>query len=120
MIEKDFFIDTLKIMPENSICYLQAPNLSSKLLLSKLEQSEFKYYRYLKLNDINRQLIINCISLENIQEEIQSIEIRRNGVLLFEGFDGVEFGTISSKLKLTDDYIKKYINDDFCNISINW
>ncbi|WP_418264584.1 hypothetical protein [Flavobacterium faecale] len=120
MIEKDFFIDTLKIMPENSICYLQAPNLSSKLLLRVLQDSEYEYYLKIKLDNLNRKLLINCILSENIQEDLQSIEIKKDDELLFEGFDGVEYGTISNKLKLTEDYIKKYINDDFCNISNDW
>lgn len=120
MIEQDFFIDVLKIMPENSVCYLQAPNLSSTALLSKLSPSEFEYYLLLKLDTINRLLIIDCVLSENVQEDIQMIEIKYNNKLLFQGFDGVEYGTISNKLKLTDDFIHKYINNDLCNISMEW
>jgi len=120
MIEQEFFIDILKIMPENAVCYIQAPNLSSANLLSKLNKSNVEYFKVLVLDDFNKQLIINCVLLENIQDDIQSIEIRFKDQLLFEGFDGVECGTVSKKLKLSDDFISKYINDDICNISTFW
>jgi hypothetical protein len=120
MEEQDFFIDVLMIMPINAVCYIQAPNLDSINLLNKLKQSNSEYFRLLELDDFNRQLIIDCILLENIQEDIQTIEIRYKDQLLFEGFDGVECGTISNKLKLTDNFINKYINGDLCNISTDW
>lgn len=120
MIEQEFFIDVLKILPLNSVCYLQAPNLGSIVLLKQLKQSNVEYYKLLELDDFNRQLIIDCILLEKIHEDIQAIEIKYKNQLLFQGFDGMECGTVSNKLKLSDDFINKYINDDLCNISTDW
>ncbi|WP_264531659.1 hypothetical protein [Flavobacterium sp. N502540] len=120
MIEQEFFIDILKIMPTNAVCYLQAPNLSSINLLNKLKQSDLVYFSVLELNESNLQLIINCILEEDIQDDVQTIEIRYENYLLFEGFDRVQYGTVSNKLKLRDDFLNKYINDDLCNISTIW
>lgn len=119
-IEQSFFIEILNIMPLNSVCYLQAPNLDSSALLKKLEETEYPYYKSIEISNVNKELIIDCILNEDIQDDIQSIQIRFGETLLFEGFDGVEFGTISKNIALTNDFIEKYVNDDFCNISNDW
>ncbi|SDI26805.1 hypothetical protein SAMN04488062_1334 [Flavobacterium omnivorum] len=119
-IEQSFFIEILNIMPLNSVCYLQAPNLESSTLLKKIEDTDYPYYKSIKINRVNKELIIDSILNEDIQDDIQSIQIRFDGVLLFEGFDGVECGTISKNIDLPSDFVEKYVNDDFCNISNNW
>ena len=117
--EQAFFIDVINILPLNSVCYLQAPDLSSKTILFRLKLTEYPYYKSLELNQENKNLFIESILHENIQEDIQSIEVRNNDTLLFEGFDCVEYGTISRTLLLSDYFKRNYINDNFCNISEN-
>lgn len=118
--EQSFFIEVLNIMPLDSVCYLQVPNLDSSTLLKKMEDTEYSYYKSIKINSVNKELIINSILNEDIQDDIQSVQIKFDNVLLFEGFDGVECGTISKKIDLPSDFVRKYINDDFCNISNDW
>jgi hypothetical protein len=118
--EKSFFIEILNIIPLNSVCYLQAPNLELLKLLKNLEDTEYSYYKSIKINPVNKKLIIDSILYDDIQNDIQSIQIRFNDTLLFEGFDGVKYGTISKSIDLPNHFIENYINDDFCNISDEW
>jgi hypothetical protein len=118
--EKLFFIDSLNLMPNDSICFIQAPNLESIEIKSVLKATEYPHYVSLQLNSSNLYLLCEKIINEDIQEDIQAIEIRHNGKLLFKGFDSVEYGTISKDVILPNEYIENYINEDFCNISENW
>lgn len=118
--EKTFFIDSLNLMPINSICFFQAPNLDSPELQNLLNATDHAYYVSLELSSINLKLFIKKIIDDDIQDDIQSIEIRVGNKLLFKGFDSVEFGTISKDIILPNEYKNKYINNDFCNISENW
>jgi hypothetical protein len=119
-IELTFFIDILKILPLNSICYIQAPSLTSTILLEHLEFAKVPYYRCFQLNVFNKKLFTDCITNENIQEDIQSIEIRLDDLLLLEGYDGLEYFTISKTLKLPDCLYEKYLYEDVFNISMDW
>ena len=62
----------------------------------------------------------DCITNENIQEDIQSIEIRLDNLLLLEGYDRLEYFTVSKALKLPDCLFEKYINEDVFNVSKDW
>lgn len=119
-IELNFFIDILKILPLNSICYIQAPSLTSTILLEHLEFDKEPYYRYFQLDTFNRKLLTDCIINENIQEDIQSIEIRLDDLLVLEGYDRLEYFTVSKVLKLPDCLYEKYFDKDVFNISKDW
>jgi hypothetical protein len=48
------------------------------------------------------------------------LEIRQDGNLLFEAFDGMEIGTVSEKFNLPDEFITKYINPGMLTVSSEW
>src|ERR1700710_2795647 len=93
--EAVFFIDTIGLMPENSVLFIQAPSLESEIILSLLNNTQFVYYKSIILNSENKKVLIEEVISDNVQREFQSIEIRDKEVLLFEAYDGVEFGIIS-------------------------
>lgn len=50
---------------------------------------------------------------------IQNMQVKKDGILLFEGFDGVEFGTISKTILIPEWFKEKYIPDT-CTVSMEW
>ena len=50
---------------------------------------------------------------------IQKLEIRENGVLLFEGFDGCEYGMISKWVIIPEWFKEKYVTET-CIVSNEW
>src|SRR5688500_15267886 len=97
-LEKSFIIDVINLMPEDSIAFIQAPSLESEPIVKRMEKTVFEYDTSIRLSKENKDLLIEEIINSDIEHYIQSIEIRNNGRLLFEGFDGVEFGTFSSHM----------------------
>lgn len=89
-----------------------------KLLDIPFEHSPNNYT--LILTDIVRDKLKAIIDTENLQEHIYRLEISARGILLFEGYDGLEFGTISKAFALPHDFVRKYIKDDMCVISKDW
>jgi len=118
-IEKSFFVDLLSILPENIDCFIQAPSLENTVIEKMLQDSEYGYYKLLQLNSANRDTFVNQEEETLFSVYIQNIQIRKEGVLLFEGFDGVEYGTISNKVQVPDYFKVKYIPDT-CMISSEW
>jgi len=118
-LEKSFIIDVINLMPEDSSAFIQAPSLEAESIVKRMEKTEFEYYTSLKLSRENKDLLIQEIINNDIEDYIQSIEIKNNGQLLFEGFDGVEFGTISSHMNLPEEF-SKYLTEEICTISNDW
>lgn len=50
---------------------------------------------------------------------MQKIEIRQNGVLLFEGFDGCVYGTISKNAIIPKWFKEKHFPEN-CTLSNEW
>lgn len=55
---KSFFIDVLKLVPEGSILYIQAPSSDNSWLNSKMENTEYDYYKSLILTPENRSAFV--------------------------------------------------------------
>jgi hypothetical protein len=118
--QQAFFIDLINLMPLGSTLFIQSPDLETKSILQIMETTQFDYFKKIVLTSENKNVLFSDIVSNNIQENIQLIEIRDKEELLFEGYDGVKFGTISKKIKLPDDFVYNYIDKDICTISINW
>ena len=118
---KSYIIDVLNLVPDNSICFIQAPSIDeSSTLNDVLTPSEFDCYHQVILSPTNKKTIIEIIKDEEIEADFQSIEIRHNGKLYFEGYDGMQFGTISKELEFPENFIKNYIDSDMCSIAAEW
>jgi len=118
--EQNYFIAVINQMPANSIIFLQASDLKIKNILDILHQSELKYYKWLLLNEKNKELLINEITNNNLQDNIESLEIRKDDKLLFEGFDKMDYGVISKDIYLSNEFIEKFVKGDMCIISSEW
>ena len=109
-----------KSVPDNSVCFIQLPSNENPDFLNLMTLSPFEYYKQIILTPSNKESIIKVIEAENVEEYFQSIEIRFNEKLLFEGYDGIKYGTISRSLQLTDRFIYNFINEEMCIISEEW
>jgi hypothetical protein len=102
-----FLIDVLNILPEEVECFIQAPSLDNNIVNDMLKNSDYDYYKLLRLDKVSKDKFIRQELETSFSIYIQSIEIKKNGILLFEGFDGVEFGMISQKV-LLPGWFKKH------------
>jgi hypothetical protein len=112
-------IDILSIIPEKSECFIQAPSLENIVIKNILRDSNFDYYKFLILDKTTKAKLIEQEVETSFAIYIQSIEIKNNDNLLFEGFDGVEYGIISKNLVVPEWFKNKYIPDT-CIISNDW
>lgn len=115
----EFFIDLFNILPESVTCFIQAPSLENNIIKNMLQDSEYDYYKLVTINSVNKEKFISQEIETSFSMYIQKIEIKQNNVLLFEGFDGIEFGIISKTVILPDWFKIKYISD-VCTISKEW
>lgn len=115
-----FFIDIIKIMPDNIDCYIQAPDLEDDVILKMMKASEYAYYNCIHLNKKNRSNFIERVKGENTVEYFQSIEIKKDSILLFEGYDGIESGKISKRIKIPEWFKEKYKENWDYTISKDW
>jgi len=104
-----FFIDLMSILPDDIECLIQAPDLENHEIESMLQDSEFEYFKKLQLDCDSKKKVIRLEEDTFFTSLIQGIEIRERGTLLFEGFDGVQFGSISSKINVPGWFREKYI-----------
>jgi hypothetical protein len=103
-----FFIDLLNILPQEVECFIQAPSLENTVVEAMLQNSEFDYFKVLTLDVTKKKEIVRQEIETFFSGSIQSIEIKKSGVLLFEGYDGVEFGSISREVFIPDWFKEKY------------
>jgi hypothetical protein len=115
-----FITEVINLVPQDSICFIQAPSIESLTYLELVTASSFDYYKQIILTGSNKRLLGKVIADENIEEFFQSIQIRFNDKLLFEGYDGMEYGIISKTLPLTDFFKKNLIDKKLCVVSEEW
>ena len=117
---QSYTIDIIKLVPDNAILFIQAPSNETPDFLQLLEQSPYQYYKQVILSPQNKKALIDLISTQEVQMDFQSIEIRLNNMLLFEGYDGMEYGTISKTVDLTEDFRKNYLKTEMFHVSSEW
>jgi len=115
-----FFIDILNILPDETDCYIQSPDLDDDELLQIMEDSDHDYYKKIHLDHENKIFLIEKLKNNNVNEFFQSIEIKKDSILLFEGYDGIDSGIISKSIYIPDWFKKKYKEIWDYSISIDW
>lgn len=118
--EQCYFKEVINLVPDDSICFIQAPSLEDSEILHLMEPGKFSYYQQVKLTAFNKKMLLEILATEEIVQYFQSNEIRFNDQLLFQGHDGMGIGIISKNLILPDQFINKYINDELCIVSKEW
>lgn len=118
---QSYIINVINIVPDNSVCFIQTPGVEhSSALNNLLTPSKFPYYHQVILSLLNKEALIKIVKDEKVQEYFQSMEITTNNKLNFEGYDGMEYGTISKDIKLTDNFIRDYVDEHMCVVSEKW
>jgi len=115
-----FFVDIINLVPDNSICYVQAPSLENSELLALLSESPYKYYKQVILSPSNKSLFCKIVSKEGVEIYFQSIEIKFNNDLLFKGYDGMDYGTISKRIELPAEFVNTHFPKEMYNVSQDW
>jgi hypothetical protein len=88
--------------------------------LELMQPTQFEYYKKIVLGEANKKKLLMEIKNHNIEEDFQSIEIRINNQILFEGYDCMEYGMVSKNFEIPLWFINKYIKNDMCSISNDW
>lgn len=113
-------LDVISILPDGVDCYIQAPSLEDEVILGLMSPTQHEYYKSIKLEGVNKEVFLQRVKNNPIEEYFHSVEIKLDDKLLFEGYDGIEFGTISNTIKLPEWFREKYIKAEMCNISNEW
>ena len=118
---KPYIIDVINVVPDNSVCFIQAPSIEGDSALNDLLMpSQFPYYQQVILSAANKETLVMIVENEEVEGYFQSMEIRHNGKLCFEGYDGMKYGTISKDINLPDTFIRDYITGGMCIVSFEW
>ena len=115
-----FLLDVLNILSAEVDCYIQAPSLDDEVVLSLMDKTVFEYFSGIKLNSFNKEILIERIKNHCITYYFQKIQIRLNDKLLFEGYDGVEYGVLSKDLNIPQWFFEKHIITETCCLSLDW
>ncbi|HRD59056.1 MAG TPA: hypothetical protein PK504_13495 [Ferruginibacter sp.] len=118
--DDSLLINVLKILPEEIDCYIQAPSLENESILNMMSETEWDYYKLIKINNLNKESFCNSLNDSTITQYFQNIELKNSNKMLFQGFDGVEIGIISKYIKIPIWFRDKYIISGDCTISIDW
>lgn len=115
-----FFIDVIAILPQEIDCYIQAPSLEDKIIINMMRQTEYDYYTCIHLNEANKRVFIERLRNSTVVEYFHSIEIKKDLILLFEGYDGIESGTFSKTVNIPSWFKEKYKENWIYSISKDW
>lgn len=116
----NLLLDALNVLPEEVECFIQAPSLENEVVQKMMTDSDFDYYKVVKLNNKSKKKFIDQVLAYSIADYFQNIQIKYNSKLLFEGFDGVEFGTLSKSIIIPEWFKEKYILTGLCTVSDEW
>lgn len=113
-------IDVISILPGEIDLQIQAPSLDDEVILKMWDDTEYPYFKGIRLDNTTKELFFNRIKNYPIVSDFQSIEIRHNTKLLFEGFDGVMYGSLSNTILIPNWFKEKYIENEDYFIADNW
>lgn len=116
-----FFIDVLKVLPDELDCFIGTYDLDDSMALSLMSDiSDNAFDKYIRLNYQSKNLFIERLVKATIVEYFQIIEIKKNSLLLFRGYDGIESGSISNTILMPDWFKQKYKEGWDFTISKDW
>jgi hypothetical protein len=114
-----FFKTIINIMPTNSECFIQSPHREFVDAIKMGEYEIANLYIQISLSEKNRQ-VLTQIANHDIQDYIQYFKIISAEGLLFEGFDGFEFGLVSRQLSHLRPVLQKFIDLEYCAFASDW
>lgn len=112
-------VDVLNILPSDIECLIQAPSLKNEFIESIWIVSDSYYFTIQLIESIRDKFITQIIDYK-ISDYFHNIEIRYNDKLLFEGYDGIEYGCLSKDIIIPNWFNERYILNEDCIISNEW
>lgn len=114
-----FLLDLLSMVSsDNIVCYIQAPDIEN--LYSILSISDDPALMLMKTDAISLKIIEEEIKLNNIQDYIQYITFIKGNNVIYEGYDGLEYGIFSKYFNIPHWFIEKYEKYDCYGIATTW
>lgn len=115
----DFFLDIIHLFSATDCdCYLQAPDLDNDLIQDFLDDCTIPYFVKIRLSAENALRFTDLELNHRVSQWIQSMEIRKDAKLLFEGYDSIEYGLFSKEVAIPDWFRGKH-KENF-GTSPNW
>lgn len=115
-----FFIDVLKLMPIDISLYIQSPHEEVLGVLNEIGCTQEDVYHVVSMNDEVLGFLIEKVIEGSIEEFIHSIQIKKGNELLFEGYDGLEYGVFSKEITIPNDFKRTYEANGMLLISNEW
>jgi len=106
-------------MPLNADCYIQSPHEEFIKAIIGINYVQDEIYIKIKLTEENKTILLR-ITVESLEEYIQSAKIKYNGELLFEAYDGFEYGILSKRFNIENSILKEIVVQGNCTISKEW
>ena len=117
---QQLFIDILRLVPFEADLLIQSPHEEVLSVLEDIEHTKGEVFNTIKLSKENRQKLVYEVIYNDIEEYMQSIQIKIGDQLLFEGYDGMEYGTFSKEFHLPPEFLEKYTPKEMVSISNEW
>jgi hypothetical protein len=112
--EQLILIDILKIVPDSSTCFINAPSIDEGSAILNLLTASSNYDWTLILSTDNKKNLSDIITVESIQDYFHKLDIKNDNSLLCESFDGMTTVILSEKLNIPDWFANKYVRDGNC------
>lgn len=116
-----FFVDVIGILPNKIDCFISSYDIEDEIaiaLMSDINEGDFD--KYININESNKNIFINRLKKATVVEYFQSIEIKKDSILLFRGYDGIESGTFSKIVNIPDWFKEKYKEGWTYSVSTDW
>ncbi len=117
---QEYFIDILNLVPVNFFCYIQSPHEEILEVLKYMSPAKEGGFIVVELSLENRNVLVQATISKHIEQFIHRIEIKFGGKLIFEGYDGIEYGGISKQINIPQEFLEKHVNGSMCFISKDW
>ena len=102
-------IDIIKLVPDNSTCFINAPSIDENSAVLKLLQVSTNNYDWeLTLTPDNKVKLIDIIISENIEQHFHKLAIKHNDAVLFIAYDGMCGVEVTKQINVPDWFAKKY------------
>lgn len=115
-----FFIDVLKLMPSDISLYIQSPHEEVTEVLNEIGCTQENVYKVVSLNEESLAFLIASVLQGSIEEYIHCIQIKQENNLLFEGYDGLEYGVFSKEIVIPDDFKETHEANEMFLVSNEW
>jgi hypothetical protein len=119
MDEKQFFIDLINAIPENTYWSFQSASSEVYAALNGIQIISEAATHGLHFKNEFRQQIADLVK-DDLFEGINFLEVVKEGEKLLEAFDGFVIVTISKNFDIKETALPKYLNMDLLYVADNW